>query len=73
MAEANKDVEKDFILATLITQVDELAKRLIEMEVQFKKNKRKITCFLTREDDQRIKRADVLKKFFKQFSKRSMS
>lgn len=36
MGEANIDVEKDSMLDTLITQVDELAKILIEMEVQFK-------------------------------------
>uniref|UniRef100_M1E074 Integrase core domain containing protein n=1 Tax=Solanum tuberosum TaxID=4113 RepID=M1E074_SOLTU len=37
MAEANQEVEKDFMLAALLTQMDELAKKIVEIEVQCKK------------------------------------
>uniref|UniRef100_M1DC34 Uncharacterized protein n=1 Tax=Solanum tuberosum TaxID=4113 RepID=M1DC34_SOLTU len=37
MAEANQEVEKDFILAALMTQMDELAKKIVEIEVQCKR------------------------------------
>uniref|UniRef100_M1DZY2 Integrase core domain containing protein n=1 Tax=Solanum tuberosum TaxID=4113 RepID=M1DZY2_SOLTU len=37
MAETNQEVEKDFMLATLMTQMDELAKKMVEIEVQCKR------------------------------------
>jgi len=37
MAEVNQEVEKDFMLAALMTQMDELAKKIVEIEVQCKR------------------------------------
>ena len=37
MAETNQEVEKDFILAALMTQMDELAKKIMEIQVQCKR------------------------------------
>uniref|UniRef100_M1DSX1 Uncharacterized protein n=1 Tax=Solanum tuberosum TaxID=4113 RepID=M1DSX1_SOLTU len=38
MAETNQEVENDFMLAALMTQIDELAKKMVEIEVQCKRN-----------------------------------
>uniref|UniRef100_M1BJ02 Retrotransposon gag protein n=1 Tax=Solanum tuberosum TaxID=4113 RepID=M1BJ02_SOLTU len=40
MAEANQEVEKDFMLAALMTQMDELAKNIVEIEVECKRKDR---------------------------------
>uniref|UniRef100_M1DND3 Uncharacterized protein n=1 Tax=Solanum tuberosum TaxID=4113 RepID=M1DND3_SOLTU len=40
MDESNQEVEKDFMLATLMTQIDELAKNVVEIEVQCKRKDR---------------------------------
>uniref|UniRef100_M1DI27 Uncharacterized protein n=1 Tax=Solanum tuberosum TaxID=4113 RepID=M1DI27_SOLTU len=40
MAEANQEVEKDFMLAALMTQMDELARKILEIEVQCKRKDR---------------------------------
>uniref|UniRef100_M1DXD2 Uncharacterized protein n=1 Tax=Solanum tuberosum TaxID=4113 RepID=M1DXD2_SOLTU len=37
MTEVNQEVEKDFMLAALMTQMDELAKKIVEIEVQCKR------------------------------------
>uniref|UniRef100_M1DXV6 Retrotransposon gag protein n=1 Tax=Solanum tuberosum TaxID=4113 RepID=M1DXV6_SOLTU len=37
MAETNQEVEKDFMLAALMTQMDELAKKMVKIEVQCKR------------------------------------
>uniref|UniRef100_M1DHA5 Polyprotein protein n=1 Tax=Solanum tuberosum TaxID=4113 RepID=M1DHA5_SOLTU len=37
MAEANQEIEKDFMLAALMTQMDELALKIVEIEVQCKR------------------------------------
>uniref|UniRef100_M1DQC4 Uncharacterized protein n=1 Tax=Solanum tuberosum TaxID=4113 RepID=M1DQC4_SOLTU len=37
MAETNQEVEKDFMLAALMTQMDELAKNLVKIEIQCKR------------------------------------
>uniref|UniRef100_M1DRS4 Uncharacterized protein n=1 Tax=Solanum tuberosum TaxID=4113 RepID=M1DRS4_SOLTU len=48
MAEANQEVE-DFILDALMTQMDELAKNIVEIEVQCKKKDKYITPHERRE------------------------
>uniref|UniRef100_M1DIE7 Integrase core domain containing protein n=1 Tax=Solanum tuberosum TaxID=4113 RepID=M1DIE7_SOLTU len=40
MAETNQEVEKDFMLAALMTQMDELAKKKVEIEVPCKRKDR---------------------------------
>uniref|UniRef100_M1DVN9 Retrotransposon gag protein n=1 Tax=Solanum tuberosum TaxID=4113 RepID=M1DVN9_SOLTU len=37
MAEKNQEVEKDFMLAALMTQMDDLAKKMVKIEVQHKR------------------------------------
>jgi len=37
VAETNQEVERDFMLASLITQQDDLAKKIVEIEVQCKR------------------------------------
>lgn len=37
MAETNQEVENDFMLAALITQMDELAKKMVKIEIQCKR------------------------------------
>jgi len=42
MAEENQEVQKDFMMATLMTQIDELATKIVEIEVQCKRKDRYI-------------------------------
>uniref|UniRef100_M0ZTA7 Putative plant transposon protein domain-containing protein n=1 Tax=Solanum tuberosum TaxID=4113 RepID=M0ZTA7_SOLTU len=42
MAEANQEVAKDFMLAVLMTQMDELAKKIVEIKVQCKQKGRHV-------------------------------
>uniref|UniRef100_M1DB86 Uncharacterized protein n=1 Tax=Solanum tuberosum TaxID=4113 RepID=M1DB86_SOLTU len=37
MSEKNQEADKDFMLATLVTQIDELAKKIVEIEVLCKR------------------------------------
>uniref|UniRef100_M1DNB2 Uncharacterized protein n=1 Tax=Solanum tuberosum TaxID=4113 RepID=M1DNB2_SOLTU len=37
MAEINQEVEKDFMLAAVMTQLDELTKKMVKIEVQCKR------------------------------------
>jgi len=43
MAETNQEIERDFILAALINQLDDLAKTMMEIEVQCKRKDRYIS------------------------------
>uniref|UniRef100_M1DKV0 Uncharacterized protein n=1 Tax=Solanum tuberosum TaxID=4113 RepID=M1DKV0_SOLTU len=43
MVVTHQEVEKDFMLAALLTQIDELAKEIVKIEVQYKR-KDKYIC-----------------------------
>uniref|UniRef100_M1DKY5 Integrase core domain containing protein n=1 Tax=Solanum tuberosum TaxID=4113 RepID=M1DKY5_SOLTU len=59
MAEMNQEVEKDFMLAALMTQMDELAKKMMEIEVQCKRKDKYIPPHEQRRPkDNKVKRLE---------------
>uniref|UniRef100_M1DTC8 Retrotransposon gag protein n=1 Tax=Solanum tuberosum TaxID=4113 RepID=M1DTC8_SOLTU len=59
MAKTNQEVEKDFMLAILMTQMDELAKKMVKIEIQFKRKDKYIPAHERRNlKDNEVKRLE---------------